>query len=211
MKGSLEEMQSGIEKNKVSHSMCTWPAVDRTIGLKLCADYHFTNVTTMKNTTDFVLAGPSGFRLALRKIDPTARTYLMEYQWNVRDNKNHITFYLDTPGAQISRLLSINITHNNETGNLTLELFSTAGHVLAHGKYKNTDLEKYIDLGLDIDKQRKFGTTLSLSKRPINFGYTYTPKIFISVNNDNVAELLGKTNVNVLCKFDLICIDTFIV
>lgn len=191
MKGSLEELQSGIEKNKVSHSMCTWPAVDRTIGLKLCADYHFMNVTAMNKVPGFVLAGPSGFRLALQKIDPTARTYFMEYQWNVKDNRNYITFVLDTPGAQISRLVSINITHNNETGNLTLQLFSTAGHVLAHGKYKNSDLEKYVEVGLDIDKQKKFGTVLSLSKKPINFGYKYTPILFIHVNNETVAELQG--------------------
>ncbi|KRT82860.1 hypothetical protein AMK59_3749 [Oryctes borbonicus] len=191
MKGSLEELQSGIEKNKVSHSMCTWPAVDRTIGLKLCADYHFINVTTMNNTANFVLAGPSGFRLALQKIDPKARTYFMEYQRKVDDNRNYITFVLDTPGAHISRLVSINITHNKESGNLTLQLFSAAGHVLAHGKYKNTDLEKYIDIGLDIDKQRKFGTVLSLSKKKINFGYNYIPKLFITVNNESVAELQG--------------------
>lgn len=192
MKGSLEELQSGIEKNKVSHSMCTWPAVDRTIGLKLCADYHFINVTAMNNAGNFVLAGPAGFRLALQKIDPRARTYFMEYQWRVSDNRNYITFVLDTPGAQISRLVSINITHNSESGNLTLQLFSAVGHVLVHGKYKNTDLEKYLDVGLDIDKQRKFTSVVSLLKAPINFGYNYTPKLFISVNNESVVELEGK-------------------
>nr|XP_022900792.1 uncharacterized protein LOC111413892 [Onthophagus taurus] len=189
MKGGAEEKQSGIEKNRVSHSLCSWPV--EVIGLKLCARYDFANVTKMENAPNFILAGPSAFKLGIQKIDPTAKTYLMEYRHNTVGDKTDISFIFETPGAVTQRVLSFNISHNDETGNLTLNLDSLKNNFLAKGEYKNTDAEKYLQLAFDVNSERKFGALLSLQKTPIHHGFNYSPKLILDVNNERKAGIKG--------------------
>lgn len=71
-----------IPKNIVSNTTCSWAALDRLIGLKMCTDYQFTNVTKDTKAPYFVLNGLTLFKVSLIKADPTAKNYVLEYNWN---------------------------------------------------------------------------------------------------------------------------------
>lgn len=78
----------------IANSTCSWPVVERLIGLKLCFDYRFSNVTEISNASYFILNGPTLFRTSVIKADPTAESYLFEYSWNATPvNYNFILFF----------------------------------------------------------------------------------------------------------------------
>lgn len=66
----------------IADSTCSWPIVEQLIGLKLCFDYQFPNVTDTANAPYFILNGPTLFRTSIIKADPSAKSYLFEYTWN---------------------------------------------------------------------------------------------------------------------------------
>lgn len=70
-----------IPKNIISNTSCTWTALDRLIGLKLCVDYQLSNVTKDPSAPYFILSGPALFKISLIKADPTAKNYLLKYAW----------------------------------------------------------------------------------------------------------------------------------
>jgi hypothetical protein len=193
MKHEVEQLQSGLSDNLVSKSICSWPAVDKTVGLKLCGEYHFINVTKINKAPYFVLAGPSGLRLFLEKSDPTAKTYLFEYKWTDKKDLTVVSLTFDTPGSSVGRLLAANFTVDKQSQNLTLFLQSTAGTVLARGRYKNTHKEKYLQLALTINEKKHFDLNLSLIRRDSTHGFIYFPKIYLGINGERVLELQGST------------------
>lgn len=193
MRKDVEEYQKGITENKISKTMCSWPVVDRTIGLKLCADYNFANVTKNNNAPYFILAGPAKFRVSLQKADPTAKDYVFEYKWTKARDKSVISVSFDTPGSSVRRLLNANMTLDVQSHNLTLLLQSAAGTTLAKGRYKNTEYEKYLQLSLDINGKKHFDAELSLNKRDSKNGFIYQPKLYLGVNNERVAQLNGNS------------------
>lgn len=65
----------------ISNTSCTWGALDRLVGLKLCLDYQLSNVTKDPNAPYFLLSGPTLFKVSMIKADPTAKHYLLEYKW----------------------------------------------------------------------------------------------------------------------------------
>lgn len=71
-----------VPKNIISNVTCSWTALDRLIGLKMCTDYQFTNVTKNPNAPYFILNGLTLFKVSLIKADPTAKNYVLEYSWN---------------------------------------------------------------------------------------------------------------------------------
>lgn len=192
MKNDVEEPQSGLESNRVSESICSWPAVERTVGLKLCADYYFMNVTKMKNTPYLFLAGPAGFRLSLQKSDPTTKKYIFEYRWTRSANVSVISVTFDTPGVNARRILGANLTFGVETHNLTVLLQSSAGEILTQGKYKNVPDEKYFKFSVDVDNKSLWNVSSSLHQTEIRNGYNYFPKFYLGVNGERVAELQGE-------------------
>nr|CAH7759075.1 unnamed protein product [Callosobruchus chinensis] len=136
-------------------SLCSWPAIDKTIGLKVCTEYNYVNVTRMDNIPYFLVAGPAGFRCYLHKSDPTAKDYV-------------------------------------QTHNVTLLLQSGAGTVLARGKYKNTQDEKFIQVALDINNKKHFDALASIKRTRIKNGFSYNPMVYLGVNNDRVLKFSGK-------------------
>lgn len=194
MKNNVEQVQSGLSENLVSKSMCSWPVVDKTVGFKLCGEYHFINVTKINNAPYFILAGPSGFRLFLEKSDPTAKTYLFEYQWVDKADSSIVSLTFDTPGSAIGRLLAANFTIDRHSQNLTLLLQSTAGTLLAKGRYKNTDREKFLQLVLTINDKKHFDFELSWNRKPSQHGFIYYPRIYLGVNGERILELKGKAS-----------------
>ncbi|KYB29704.1 hypothetical protein TcasGA2_TC031518 [Tribolium castaneum] len=191
MKRNVEQVQSGPSEHRVSKSICSWPAVDKTVGLKLCGEYHFINVTKINKAPYFVLAGPAGLRLFLEKSDPTAKTYIFEYKWTDKRDLSIVSLTFDTPGSSIGRLFAANFTVDRQSQNLTLFLQSTAGTVLARGRYKNTDKEKYLQLALTINEKKHFDWNLSLIREDSKHGFNYYPKIYLGINGERVLELQG--------------------
>lgn len=82
--GEKSKRDEVVPENIISNTTCTWSAVERLIGLKLCADYQFPNVTKNSNASCFVLNGPTLFKISVIKADPTAKNYLLEYKWESR-------------------------------------------------------------------------------------------------------------------------------
>ena len=75
------QANDAVSPKIIKNTTCSWSALDRLIGLKLCADYQFPNVTKDANASYFLLNGPTIFKLSLIKADPTADSYLLEYKW----------------------------------------------------------------------------------------------------------------------------------
>lgn len=62
---------------------------------------------------------------------------------------------------------------------------------LVAGKYKNTENEKYIQFGLNIDGKKHFDAEVGLKIKQIKYGYSYQPKFYLGINNERIAELSG--------------------
>lgn len=192
VKNETDQRQAGLESKTASNSLCSWPAVEKTLGLKLCADYHFINVTGVPSAPYSIMAGPAGFRISLQKVDPSAKTYLFEYKWTEFSNSSVISVTLETPGSSFRRIVGANLTIDKESQNLTVLLQSTEGTFLARGKYKNTPANKHLQLTLDINNKQHLNASCSLHQENIRHGFTYYPKLYLGVNGERVAELNGK-------------------
>ena len=81
--GEKSMTKLSVPENIISNTTCSWQALERLIGLKLCADYQFPNVTKLSNASYFILNGPTLFKVSVIKADPTAKSYLLEYKWDV--------------------------------------------------------------------------------------------------------------------------------
>jgi hypothetical protein len=122
-------------KNIVSNTTCSWAALDRLIGLKMCTDYQFTNVTKNPNAPYFVLNGITLFRVSLIKADPTAKNYVLEYNWNKTEEYSIFKLMFDTPGSQVNREMSATVTFDIKTNNVSVLLHSAGNSLIAKGKY----------------------------------------------------------------------------
>lgn len=195
MNGEKAEYQKGITDNRIEQSLCSWPVIDKTVGLKLCMDYQFPNVVSRRSKAPhFILAGPSLFHMSLKKADPTAKVYLMEYKFDQARNNSIISLVFDTPGSAVKRLLAVNLTIDTQSQNLTLYMETSNGATLAKGKYKNAPDEKYFIVGLNIDGKKHFDVQMKLQRQASKYGFTYDPYFYLAVNDDRVAELNGKTS-----------------
>lgn len=78
-KNKLNQESKSIE-NIVSNTTCSWPSLDRLIGLKLCTDYQFPNISRNPKAAYFLLNGPTLLKVSVIKADPTAKSYILEYR-----------------------------------------------------------------------------------------------------------------------------------
>lgn len=138
--------------NKVTEHVCSWPSLDHTLGLKLCADIAFPNATqflednnikmdllSKRNTVkhfwpSFLLNGPAKFALTLYKADPTAKEYVLQYNWLQEKDTTTISLVYDTPHSQQNREVSARLLLNKSSRNLTLLLRTVDSKFEAHGK-----------------------------------------------------------------------------
>ena len=123
--------------------------------MKLCADIVFPNVTQhiehnqiklnlldkRKNNKSFwpsfILNGPAKFALVLYKADPTAKEYVLEYNWIQEKDSTKISLVYDTPHSQQNRELSARLLLNKSSRNLTLLLRAVDNKFEAHGAFNN--------------------------------------------------------------------------
>ncbi|XP_043484877.1 apolipophorins [Leptopilina heterotoma] len=185
------DQQSKYVGKIVSNTTCSWPALDRLIGLKLCTDYQFPNVSRNPNASYFLLNGPTLLKVSVIKADPTAKSYIIEYRMERNENESFIKLAFDTPGSQMKRELSATISFNVHSNNVTLALQSASNSFLAKGTYKRTDNETFINVGLDINGTKHLDASVGYTVKKVNYGFTYTPKLYLAINGERIAELTG--------------------
>jgi hypothetical protein len=59
------------------------------------------------------------------------------------------------------------------------------------GKYKNTENDKYIQVGLNIDGKKHFDAELGLKIKDVRYGHIYQPRLYLAINSERIAELTG--------------------
>ncbi|XP_056647213.1 uncharacterized protein LOC130451874 [Diorhabda sublineata] len=197
-KDDIEETQEGLVDNRIKNEICSWPAVDEAIGLKLCTNYNFVNVTKITNLPYLLMIGPANFRISLHKADPTATVYLFQYKYESRENIGVISVIFDTPGSAVERLISANLTLDNQSQNMTLFLRSATNTVVAYGRYKFTPDEQLIQLEFDINNVKHFEASAGLKRSTLKHGYSYRPNVYVGVSGERIISFTG--NVETMSK-----------
>lgn len=183
--------RTNVPSNVIANTSCSWPALDRLIGLKLCVDYQLPNVTKDPGAPYFVMAGPTLFKISLIKADPTAKNYLLEYKWEKTEKQNVFRVAFDTPGSQINRELSATVFFDRKSDYVNVLLRSAGNSIVAKGTYKNTENETFIDIGFDINGTKHLDASLGYATKSFNYGYTFSPEMHLIVNNERIAALSG--------------------
>ncbi|XP_034937258.1 uncharacterized protein Apoltp [Chelonus insularis] len=193
-------------RNKISNSTCSWPVLERLIGLKLCFDYLFPNITEADNISYFILNGPTLFRTSIIKADPSAESYLFEYSWKATPTNSVLKLAFDTPGSLINRETSATVSFDAKTHNVSVLLRSAGNSLVALGTYKRTDDETMINIGLDINGTKHVDGCIGYLRKSGNYGYIYIPKLDLKINDENVVELSGMvkdTHKNNVTQWDI--------
>lgn len=71
------------------------------------------------------------------------------------------------------------------------------------GTYKSTEDETFIDVGFDINGTKHLDASLGYTRKKFNHGYTYNPKVHLTINNERVAAISGTLNIDFNFKFYL--------
>lgn len=197
--------QYGIEK-RYTNSTCTWPTVERAIGLKICGNYTFPDVSdSVEPIPSLLLCGPINVDFHIFKNDVTAKTYSFEYRWKESKQLSQGTFVFQTPGSQIPRIFTANITKDPTT--YKAKMMYRIGDVLhsANGLYKNTDDVKLLEADLNIDGQRTLALEMGMNRSEILNGWQYYPRFSLAINNESTAGLQGtvrKTQKKGITQYD---------
>lgn len=200
--------QAIVPGGVISNTSCSWTALDRLVGLKLCVDYQLSNVTKNPSAPYFVLSGPTLFKISLIKADPTAKNYLLEYKWEKTEKQSLFRAAFDTPGSQVNRELSATVSFDAKTNNVTVLLRSAGNSIVAEGSYKSTENETFIEVGFDINGTKHLDASMGYATKKFQYGYTFSPQMHLIVNNERIAALSGtirnawKNNVS-QCDVDL--------
>ncbi|KAK2581438.1 hypothetical protein KPH14_005113 [Odynerus spinipes] len=175
----------------ISNTTCSWQALDRLIGLKMCLDYQFANVTKNPNASYFLLNGPTLFKISVIKADPTAKSYLLEYKWERTEKQSVFKVAFDTPGSQMKRELSATVSFDIQNHNVTVLLHSVGNSLVAKGTYKKTENETFIEVGFDINGTKHLDASIGYTRKKFTYGYTYSPKFYLDINSERVVAVSG--------------------
>lgn len=63
------------------------------------------------------------------------------------------------------------------------------------GTYKRTDNETFINVGLDINGTKHLDASVGYTVKKVNYGFTYTPKLYLAINGERIAELSGNLQI----------------
>uniref|UniRef100_A0A7G3AUB2 Putative lipoprotein n=1 Tax=Lutzomyia longipalpis TaxID=7200 RepID=A0A7G3AUB2_LUTLO len=182
--------QIGIKK-RFTNQTCTWPVIDRAIGLKLCTEYSLPDASKEIGLPSFILTGPINVDIHLDKADPTAKIFLFEFRWDTNTTGSVASFIFQTPGSAIPRSFIANLTTSDVENTLTMSFTNAATSYAAVGTYKNTENEKNLEVYLDINGQKGLSLEMGYNRTEIKNGYMYFPSFFLTVNNDKIAGLGG--------------------
>ncbi|XP_015173164.1 PREDICTED: uncharacterized protein LOC107064693 [Polistes dominula] len=198
-----------LPERVISNTTCTWQTLDRLIGLKMCVDYQFPNVTNDPNAPYFLLNGPTLFKVSVIKADPTAKSYLLEYKWVRTEKQSVFKMAFDTPESHMKRELSATVSFDLKNHNVTVVLHSVGNSLIAKGTYKRTENETFIEIGFDVNGTKHLDASIGYTTQKFTYGYIYNPKFYLDINSERVAAVSGEirnTQKNNLsqCEIELI-------
>ncbi|XP_055591953.1 uncharacterized protein LOC129743787 [Uranotaenia lowii] len=185
-----ELRQKGIEQ-RYSNSTCTWPFIDRAIGLKLCADYSLPDVSNLTGIPSLILSGPVNLDISLQKADPTAKVFLFQYSWDQQPNTSTGSIIFETPNSQIPRIFIANITSDNEGYSVSMGFQNGDTSHSAVGIYTNNKNQRKLDMSLNVNDRKYLALEMGYNKTEHKHGMIYSPSLFLSVNNERIAGMAG--------------------
>lgn len=191
MQHEKEIRQPGIQK-RFANSTCTWPGIERAVGLKVCSDYSLPDVSkSVRPLPSLLLCGPIDIEVHIDKTDMSAKTFSFEYKWIDNNTRSSGSFVFETPNTDVPRIFSANITKEPNTYSLEMNFQNGKTEHSATATYKNTDDEKLVEAHLRIDGQKSFALEMGLNKSTILNGCLHYPRFSLAVNNDQIAGLSG--------------------
>lgn len=201
-----EIRQTGIAK-RYSNSSCTWPGIERAVGLKVCSDYSLPDVSkSAQQLPTLLLCGPIDIEVHVDKADISAKTFSFEYKWiDLPNKKSSGTFVFETPHSEIPRRFSANITKEPELYSFAMNFENGDTIHSATATYKNTVEEKLMEANLLLDGQKSFALELGLNRTSIVHGSIFYPRFLLAINNDQIAGLSGtvrKFGKNKIMQYD---------
>lgn len=187
-----EIRQPGIQK-RYTNSTCTWPGIERAVGLKVCSDYSLPDVSkSVEPLPSLLLCGPIDIEVHIDKADMSAKTFSFEYKWIESANKSSGSFIFKTPNTDITRMFSANLTMEPDIYALEMKFENGATVHSATATYKNTNDEKLVEARLRIEGKKSFALEMGMNKSQIQNGWIFYPKFSLDVNNDQIAGLSGE-------------------
>lgn len=143
--------QAGIAK-RYTNSTCTWPFIDRAVGLQICSNYSLPDVNDAATEyPSLILSGPINLNIHLDKADSTAKIFLFEYQWDTLGNISSGSISFNTPGSQIPRIFNANITTEPENYNISMSFQNGNLVQSAVGTFKNTPATKKLEIYFNLN------------------------------------------------------------
>lgn len=200
-----EKRQPGIVK-RYENSTCTWPGIERAIGLTVCSDYSLPEISkSEKILPSLLLCGPIDIEVHIDKADLSAKTFSIEYKWIDSPGRSSGTFIFETPNAEILRIFSANITKEPDNYSLNMKFQNGITVHSATALYKNKEDEKLIEANLLFDGKKSFSLEMGVNRTVILHGWIYHPRFSLAVNNDQIAGLSGtlkKFGKNKIMQYD---------
>ncbi|EDW76449.2 uncharacterized protein Dwil_GK14654 [Drosophila willistoni] len=188
--------QPGIEKRS-SNSTCTWPVLDRAIGLQMCSHY---SVPDLSNATtiypSLLLSGPLNFSLILKKSDLTAKKYAFEYKWDQLETDNQFSLVFTTPGSKVPRVLLANVTSVPNAFNASVAFVNGASRASAGCSYDGNPDYRRLDVYLDTNGNRSLDLGMELRRYQDFTAWIYKPRMLLAVNGINITGLVGSIKIN---------------
>lgn len=186
-----EIRQPGIEK-RYSNSTCTWPGIERAVGLKVCSEYSLPDLSKSdRSLPSLLLSGPIDIEVHVDKADISAKLFSFEYKWIDAAGRSSGTFVFETPKTDIPRRFIANITKEPELYSIVMKFENGQTIHSATAKYKNTNDEKAIEANLLIDGKNSFGLDVGLNRTSIVHGWIFYPRFSLTVGNEQIAGLSG--------------------
>lgn len=188
--------QAGIAKRS-ANSTCTWPVLDRAIGLQWCSHY---SVPDLSNATEIypslLLAGPLNFSVILKKSDLSAKKYVFEYKWDQEEQDNQFSLVFTTPGSKVPRILVANVTKVPDAFNASVAFVNGPTRVSAGCSYDGNPDFRRLDVYLDTNGNRSLDLGMELRRQQDFTAWIYSPRMLLAINGVNITGLAGTVKVN---------------
>lgn len=196
MKHAADISQKGIS-HRYSNSSCTWPIISRAVGLKMCAEFSLPDVSNSTEYPSLVLSGPLELNVHLDKADLTAKIFSFKYRSenNKETGVSEHSFVFDTPGSVIKRIFTANLTTDLSSNNVSMSFDNADIQHSAIGTFKNTEDDRRLELSLNLNGSSNLALEMRLNRTEFKYGWTYYPRLLLSVNNEMIAGMSGNVKV----------------
>ncbi|KAH8395625.1 hypothetical protein KR222_003717 [Zaprionus bogoriensis] len=197
LKRDEELPQDGIE-NRRANSTCTWPVLDRAIGLQMCSHYSVPDLSNAEEALpSLLLSGPLNFSVLLQKSDLSVKKFVFEYNWDQEEpDINNFTLVFTTPGSKVPRILVANLTSVSSAFNASVAFINGENRASAGCIYDGSPDYTHLDFYLDNNKQRYLDLAMELRRSQEFTARIYKPRMLLAINGANVTGLIGSIKIN---------------